>query len=279
MKNLLTFIILCAFVITSKGQAPLDTFLVKTSFKHRLVDYKFSPDKVALKQETLNKQKQIIREIAYDTVSGDLLYIENFFYEKNRLVLTEQNNLEDELISYTNYTYNDNKITLIESFTPGDKSPFKRTKISYKGDNILTKQYEDGKLTQKKTEYYVNDQITKINIIYKSHEKLKETTELFNYDDNNRLQQTELIITKKSGESSTTFREYSYENNNSSNPKFITTLGKDKSFIQKELHIYYTNGLLKSKTTLDDKNNYINHYSYELTTKPLYQQDIIPKTK
>lgn len=273
--SILPCLLLCSFFTDISGQI-VDSFIVKTVFTHEVIDGKLTTKKTPEIQHTYQQNAQVYRIIKYNLETVQPEVITYFHYNKDGLLVEENINLDNELLSYEQYQYKKGILKSSSRYSVNNTSTSLISRKKYtKKDNVETIRYynKNNKLIKTQTKTFNENKLSSDLIILSKNNDTTSINKVFEYLDNGQIKAIKRIYTMKNGSEAVESSKFSYHNGNLSK---IEVRDANNKVLKRTNYMYFANGALSSIGIVDGNNNYISNQSmvYKFTDLTLNERKI-----
>jgi hypothetical protein len=260
-------IIIALSIYTATYCSDDSTLYVKTTYQHEIVNGRNTARKYAIRQEMLNSDGELFREVFYDPNTKQVDHVFYYYYNADGTIHTiERTNSQETVTEYFKYRYKKKRLLSVEHFvynaTNKESDLLGTTKYSHKKNTEKILEYNRKKELVRSEERIYNDTIIEksISMDYRLDSAYTKITSR-RIENGSISGENEFIISKSSD--TIKFRnEYHYNNKNL--VESIITYDADNDEVSKTQFQYTSKGSLVNKRIIGKNNYYIENLTFEL---------------
>ncbi len=243
------------------------TLYVKTTYKHEIFNGRNTAKKYAIRQEMLNSDGELFREVFYDPDTKQVDHVFYYYYNTDGTIRTiEKTNSLETVTEYFKYSYKKKRLFSVEHFAYNAKNKnsdlLGTTKYSYKKNTEKIQEINNGKKLVRVEQRTYNDTILEKSTVIDYRLDSAFSKIISRKIENGSISEENEFIISKSGDTTKLRNEYSYNDKNL--VKTIITYDTESNEISRTQFQYTTNGSLINKRIIGKNNYYIENLTFEL---------------
>lgn len=243
------------------------TLYVKTTYRHEIFNGRNTARKYAIRQEMLNSDGELFREVFYDPDTKQVDHVFYYYYNLDGTIRTiERTNSQETVTEYFKYRYKKKRLLSIEYFAYNannkESGLLGTTKYTYKKNTEKILEFNNGKELVKSEERIYNDTIIEksISMDYRLDSAFTKITS--SKIENGLISEEDEFIISKSNDTIKLRNEYHYNDKNI--VESIITYDANNDEVSKTQFQYTSKGSLINKRIIGKNNYYIENLTFEL---------------